>query len=204
MISSLVLFIQKCYSAFLKKLNRLCLKRYFAKKNIECDISKVSFWGDVPHFSVEDECTIQIGDDLIICSGTKMGIDGCQSRINVASGGVLHIGHHVGLTNVSLICRKQIFIGDYVNIGAGCLIMDSNFHSLDWRDRLDRSVDIKKCLNEPVYIGNAAFIGARCIVCKGVSIGEHSIIAAGSVVVCDVPANEVWGGNPARFIKKVI
>ncbi len=203
MISSLVLLFEKCYLAFVKSLNRRCLKHYFAKKNVECDISKTTFWGDYPHFSIEDGSVVQIGDDLIICSGKKKGIDGSQSRINVATGGVLHIGHHVGLSNVSLICRKQIFIGDYVNVGAGCLIMDSNFHSLDWRDRLDRTTDIKKSLRKPVYIGDAVFIGARCIICKGVSIGEHSIIAAGSVVVCNVPANEVWGGNPARFIKKL-
>lgn len=47
------------------------------------------------------------------------------------------------------------------------------------------------------------FIGARSIICKGVTIGDHAMIAAGSVVVGDVPANEVWGGNPAKFIKNI-
>lgn len=40
------------------------------------------------------------------------------------------------------------------------------------------------------------------LVVKPVKIGEHAIIGAGSVVTKDVPANEVWAGNPARFIKK--
>ena len=50
---------------------------------------------------------------------------------------------------------------------------------------------------------NHVFIGTRGIINKGVSIGEGAIIAAGSVVVKDIPSWEVWGGNPARFIKKL-
>ncbi|WP_443029399.1 acyltransferase [Sporofaciens musculi] len=38
---------------------------------------------------------------------------------------------------------------------------------------------------------------------KGVTIGRHSVIGAGSVVTKDVPDKEIWGGNPARYIKKV-
>lgn len=45
-------------------------------------------------------------------------------------------------------------------------------------------------------------MGARSIICKGVTIEDHLMIAAGSVVGEDVPANEVWEGNPAKFIKK--
>jgi acetyltransferase-like isoleucine patch superfamily enzyme len=47
------------------------------------------------------------------------------------------------------------------------------------------------------------FIGARCIILKGVTIGEKSIVAAGSVVTKNIPEGEVWGGNPAKFIKKI-
>lgn len=90
-----------------------------------------------------------------------------------------------------------------MNIGAGCMIMDSNFHSTDWRDRLDRRKDIQNHRNAAVKIGDVVFIGARSIICKGVTIGDHAMIAAGSVVVSDVPANEVWGGNPAKFIKNI-
>lgn len=53
-----------------------------------------------------------------------------------------------------------------------------------------------------VRICKDAFIGARTIICNAVTIGENSIIGAGSVVTKDIPANEIWAGNPARFIKK--
>ena len=54
-----------------------------------------------------------------------------------------------------------------------------------------------------VIIGNHVWIGTRCAINKGVSIGEKSIIAAGSVVICNVPSGELWGGNPAKYIRKI-
>jgi acetyltransferase-like isoleucine patch superfamily enzyme len=55
----------------------------------------------------------------------------------------------------------------------------------------------------PVVIGRGAFIGTCSIILKGVTIGEYSVIAAGSVVVTSVPDGEIWGGNPAKFIKRL-
>ena len=81
--------------------------------------------------------------------------------------------------------------------------MDTNFHSTNCRHRKDRTLDIANAKSAPVKIDDFVFVGARSIICKGVHIGEHSIISAGSVVVKDVPANEVWGGNPAVKIKAV-
>ena len=82
-------------------------------------------------------------------------------------------------------------------------IYDSNFHSLDWRKRRNRLEDIADAKKSPICIGDYVFIGAHCIIGKGVTIGDKSIIAAGSVVTRDVPAGEIWGGNPAKFIKKI-
>lgn len=57
--------------------------------------------------------------------------------------------------------------------------------------------------SRPIHIKYGAFIGAGSIILKGVTIGEYSIIGAGSVVCKDVPSGEVWGGNPAHFIRKL-
>ena len=54
-----------------------------------------------------------------------------------------------------------------------------------------------------VHIGRNAFIGARTIICNSVNIGNFSIVAAGSIVTKDIPPYEVWGGNPAKFIKSI-
>ena len=141
------------------------------------------------------------GDSLIIGS---YGVDVMEnSHITVCENATLTFGNNSGISSTSIYCADRIEIGDYVNIGAGCFIMDTNFHSINWRHRKDRSLDIANAKSAPVKIDDFVFVGARSIICKGVHIGEHSIISAGSVVVKDVPSNEVWGGNPAVFIKAI-
>lgn len=54
-----------------------------------------------------------------------------------------------------------------------------------------------------VKIGNNVFIGAHSVICKAITIGDDVIVAAGSVVTKDIPSGEIWGGVPAKFIKKV-
>ena len=54
-----------------------------------------------------------------------------------------------------------------------------------------------------VKIGKNCYLGANVVICQPVSIGDNSAIAAGAVVTKDIPAGEIWGGVPAKFIKKV-
>lgn len=82
------------------------------------------------------------------------------------------------------------------------MIFDTDFHSLDWRDRKD-GTDIQKRKKSPVVIKSLAFIGANSIILKGVTIGERSIVGAGSVVTKDIPDGEIWAGNPAQFIREI-
>ena len=81
--------------------------------------------------------------------------------------------------------------------------MDSNFNSSDWHVRRSES-DIKDAKSSPVTICDDVFIGAGSIICKGVTIGERSMIAAGSVVVSDIPADCIAGGNPCKVIKNLL
>lgn len=148
------------------------------------------------------EGEFSFGKGLIL---NAQGIDTTSvSQISVRKGAKLSFGNFSGISSTAIACTNEITIGNHVNIGAGCLIMDSNFHNLDWKVRMDRMTDWKTAQSAPISIGNCAFIGARSIICKGVTIGDHAIIAAGSVVVKDIPADEIWGGNPAKFISKVI
>ena len=54
-----------------------------------------------------------------------------------------------------------------------------------------------------VTIGDGVFIGMNTIVCKSVTIGDNAVVGAGSIITKDIPANELWAGNPARFIRKL-
>lgn len=124
------------------------------------------------------------------------------SHIHIKPGAYVKIGNHTGMTQVSIICHNQVSIGSNVKIGAGTMIFDTDFHSLD--SGIRRSEDDPKFARAaPVNIGDDVFVGARSIICKGVSVGDRSIIAAGSVVVKDIPAGELWGGNPAKFIRSI-
>jgi acetyltransferase-like isoleucine patch superfamily enzyme len=113
----------------------------------------------------------------------------------------LTIGDNVGISNTTIVCSKEITIEDNVLIGGGCKIWDTDFHSLDYKIRGTKD-DAMNANKKSVLIKNGAFIGAGTSILKGVTIGEKSIIAAGSVVAKSVPDGEIWGGNPARFIKK--
>jgi len=88
-----------------------------------------------------------------------------------------------------------------IRIGAGSLIgpefsaVDSDFHDLHPERRLAGTHECK-----PINIGKNVFIGSRVMVLKGVNIGDGAVIAAGAVVVDDIPAKSIAGGVPAKVI----
>lgn len=186
----------KCMKHIVMHFQRLWYNYYLSSY---CKVHRVRFNERTVRFTgharllFERNSFISIGEHFHCVSGINYGIDNVGfSKITVRAGSKLIIGHHTGMTNSVIQCHEQIQIGNYVNIGAGCIIADSNFHSLNWKDRVD-GTDIVKKKNSPVHIKDYAFIGMRCIILKGVTIGEKSIVAAGSVVVKDVPDNEIWG-----------
>ena len=151
--------------------------------------------------SISPSSTVSIGKAFYVNSGPESGIGTTMSKIVVNGSGTLQVGNYVGISSTTILVNKSVTIGNHVNIGGGSFINDSNNHSTDWRDRADRKQDILNAKSAPIVIGDYAFIGARCMILKGVTIGEKSIIAAGSVVVKDIPANCIAGGNPCKVIK---
>lgn len=121
----------------------------------------------------------------------------------VDSGAELIIGNNVGMSSTAIVARKSIQIGDHVKIGGGVCIYDTDFHSLDPLNRLDKSLDAQNTANLPVIIHDNVFIGAHSTILKGVTIGKNAIVGASSVVTKNIPADEIWAGNPAKFIKRV-
>lgn len=126
-----------------------------------------------------------------------------KCSIIVGNKGKLIIGSNVGMSSTAIVCHRSIIIGDNVKIGGNVVIYDTDFHSLDANDRLSRSSDINSTKKLPVKISNNAFIGAHSTILKGVTIGENAVIGACSVVTKNIPANEIWAGNPAKFLKTI-
>lgn len=126
-----------------------------------------------------------------------------QASFCTEENAVIEIGDNVGISSSSIWAFKRITIGNNVNIGADCIIIDSDAHSLNYEDRRDGTLDKQNRKSRPIVIEDDVLIGTRSIILKGVTIGARSIIGAGSVVTCNVPSDEIWAGNPARFVKKL-
>lgn len=159
----------------------------------------------VPYLHVSRNGTMVVGKRLHLNSwfGLCETSFKARCRIEVLNGAHLTIGDNVGLSCVAISCFSSIDIGDNVKIGAGVHIFDTDFHSLDYYERRVAESDSLKSKKKPIVIGNDVFIGAMTIILKGVTIGQRSIIGAGSVVTKSIPADEIWGGNPAKFIRKI-
>ncbi len=121
------------------------------------------------------------------------------------------IGKRTFIGGALLACAEQITIGDDVEIAWGTTIIDHNSHAISYTQResdvlnslYGKPKDWTYVKRDPVTICNKAWIGFNAIIMKGVTVGEGSIIAAGSVVTKDVPPHTIVGGNPAKIIREL-
>lgn len=120
---------------------------------------------------------------------TTWAMHGHQGRIDIADSVLICPG-------VRMDSASEISIGEGSMLAAGAYITDA-----DWHDVYDRTQAIGQ--TAPVALERNVWIGDGAIVCKGVHIGENSVIGAGSVVTKDIPANVIAAGNPAKTVKKL-
>ncbi len=152
------------------------------------------------HFSA----TIKIGSNVTIFNKLSENPAGTSHRtVLVASkpGARLIIGDNVGMSGVVLDCTKEIVLEDFVYLGAGVMVYDTDFHPINFSDR--RVKDKSKIKSAPVRICEGAWIGAQTIILKGVTIGPRAVVGAGSVVTRDIPGDCIAAGVPAKFIKPI-
>lgn len=181
-------------------------KCYFKLANLlKLKLENVSFKNDFAIngiIFVRNRGEMIIGENFTGNSGLKYNPIGGDSLLSLVTHDVnakITIGKNVGISNAAIYSWKEIIIGDNVIIGGGTRIWDSDFHSLNHKIRM--SGDDNDIKTEPVVIGNYAFIGGGTIILKGVTIGENSVIAAGSVVTKSIPSNCIAGGNPCKVLK---
>lgn len=158
----------------------------------------------LPHLTVRKGAKASVGKGFRINNrfyGNALSVQKCA--IWVGENAELTIGDNVGISSSFIVAAERITIEDNVKIGGGCYIMDTDFHSSDPEARKNPGSDRQGTRTAPVTIRENAFIGASCIILKGTVIGRNSIVGAGSVVTGNVPDNQLWAGNPARFIKQL-
>ena len=195
------LFSNKLYNASWK-LKRLVSKNYYTVRNrMRLNSTGVMYEKDIVtngKLIISNCGTMRIGRGVVINSGSYPNPVGhSDTRLYTEKAeSILEIGNNTGMSNVMIFAVSRISIGSGVMIGAETIIMDNDFHN---PDELSRGT----ANPEPVKIDNNVFIGAKCIILKGVNIGKCSVIGAGSVVTHDVPEYEIWAGNPATFIRKI-
>jgi acetyltransferase-like isoleucine patch superfamily enzyme len=93
------------------------------------------------------------------------------------------------------VSSGSIIIGDRCTITHGCIILS--------HDRSKKRIDSQDKGKGTVRLGNDVFIGVNSVILRDITIGDYSIVGAGSVVTKDVPPSVVVAGNPARIIKRL-
>lgn len=150
-------------------------------------------------FYMEDGSRIEIGDNCQFRSGAVSNLFGLNHRCVLSThrkGAHIKIGDGSGLSGVSIGCASSIELGKDVMVGANSVITDFDWHSMDPYHRNDGHI-----ASRPVHIGDRVWIGANCLILKGVTIGENTVVGAGSVVSSSLPANMICAGNPCKPLK---
>ena len=140
--------------------------------------------------------TVIFGDDCGVVSG-RMSITTPWTH---APNAVIKFGNRVLLTGTRFGCENRIEIGDHSGL-SDARLMDTDFHSMDVSEDQPRYNTHGR--SKPIIISRNVWVGAGAMILKGVQIGENAVVAAGSVVVANVPANAVVLGNPARVVTRV-
>lgn len=152
-----------------------------------------------------DKASITIGDNVTINASrisNPIGT-GDGTYFQMVGEGKIIIGNNCGISNSAFTCANSIILEDNVLLGSGCKIYDTDFHALQYSERIKGNYRGAPIRTKEIIIKEGAFVGAGSYILKGVTVGRHSIIGAGSVLTKNVPDNEIWAGNPARFIRKV-
>lgn len=110
----------------------------------------------------------------------------------------MHVGNNFYSNfNLTVVDDTDIYIGDSVMIAPNVVIATGT-HPIcpELREQVYQ-------YNLPVHIGNRVWIGAGAIILPGVTIGDNSVIGAGSVVTKDIPSGVVAVGNPCRVLREI-
>ena len=130
----------------------------------------------------------------------QLGVVALRARtaaieLGAIRGGTLVIGDNVFINQgASIVAHNDIRIGNDCRIGDYVAIYDTDHHPLEQGDETRTA---------PVLVGRNVWIGRGAIVLPGVTIGDHAVVAAGTVVTSDVTERTLAAGNPAREIRRL-
>lgn len=144
---------------------------------------------------INNPSCVSIGEFTMIKSNFNIGYYGtdlCDYSHPISIGNRVFVGN-----DSSFDITSGITINDDCMIAQGCKFIDHNHGSA-----LGTLMKFQEGFSAPIIIGSDVWLGCNVIVLKGVIISEGSVVGAGSVVTKSIPPFEIWGGVPARFLRK--
>lgn len=160
-------------------------------------IGKRSFISGFPRFYMCKGSSIILEDDVTLHSKYKYNtlISQPMDISTVEPGARVILHHNCGLSGAKIVCATEISIGEYTIVGPDTLIYDRKPHRYSPETGWSRNNREGK----PISIGKRCYIGTRCIILKGVTIGDDCVISAGTIITKDVPSGHIAQGNPAVY-----
>jgi len=139
---------------------------------------------------------IRIGDNLHVVTAP-------DRRVSLSTWQVDEYEGHINLGDNCLLCPGvRMDSGSSITAGNNCMFAAGSYVTdADWHDIYDRTRSVGQ--TSPVILADNVWVGDGATICKGVKIGENSIIGAGAIVTSEVPANSVAAGNPAKVVKQL-
>ena len=132
----------------------------------------------------------------IVCKGRII----LDDHVMLYAKGDIKIGSEFGINRYSrIVAHEKIDIGNNVTIGQSVSILDHDHHY----EMKNNQLILNGYITAPIIIGNNIWIGDKCTILKGVSIGDNVVIGANTLVNKDVPSGVVIGGVPFRILKNI-
>lgn len=158
-----------------------------------------------PIVSLAANSVLSVGPGATIVSATSSQVIGVSHPAvlrTVSPGARIIIGENFGMSGGSVVAATLIQIGDGCLLGADVTIVDTDFHPISSVARSHARMPSPEP-SDRVVLGDNVFLGTRTIVLKGSTIGDNSVIGAGSVVTGIIPPNVIAAGVPARVIREL-
>lgn len=147
---------------------------------------------------IGSNCRMYLEKGSKLTFGSRVGV---SDDVELLVQGTLSIGDRTTVNRFSrIVCFEKISIGQDVMLAQFVTILDHD-HDLTIRDT---GIEFSGYVTEPISIGNSVWIGEKVTILKGCSIGDNVIVAAHSLVNCNVPSNSVVAGCPAKIVRSLV
>lgn len=177
---------------------------YLIKHGVETEYGYVTL-GGLPIIYKHPNARIIIGKKVTLLSDSHYNNAGINHPVILSActeGAVIELKEGSGMSGTSIVATKKVVIGEYTLLGVNTNVYDTDFHSMDSKVRQNQtSILDAEC--SPVVLENNVWIGGNTTILKGVTIKEGSVVSAHSLVNKNVDSFELYGGVPAKFIRKI-